>query len=101
KGSLFKYFQHLTVKKVLMARKFQPTRGGSQSKNERPEPTHQFQAKSSEFKEEVSSLEGLKYDSDEESGNDAMISMVEETKPIRGDIIKAKTLGFWESLRWQ
>ncbi|MCD7454752.1 hypothetical protein HAX54_025913, partial [Datura stramonium] len=95
---------------VLMESKFQPIRGGSYRRNERPEPAHHLQDEPTnskevfdegdDFSERGSSLDGPVSDLEKESGNEATRSPVKETKPLREDVIKAKTLGFWESVRW-
>ncbi|MCD7447540.1 hypothetical protein HAX54_031569 [Datura stramonium] len=50
-------------------------------------------------RENGSSVDGLGSDSDEESGNNATISLTEETEPMRGDVIKAKMPGFKKSVQ--
>ncbi|MCE3216045.1 hypothetical protein HAX54_004602 [Datura stramonium] len=85
-----------------MLPKFQPTKGRSQRRNERPKQTHQLGDEASESKEQVQEI-GAKgqtpaIELDEESGNADTKSLAGEIEYMRGDVIKVKTPGFQESV---
>ncbi|MCE2056139.1 hypothetical protein HAX54_044107, partial [Datura stramonium] len=50
--------------------------------------------------ENGSSSDGSGFNSEEESGNEATSSAAREPKPLQGDVLKDKTLGFRDSMCW-
>ncbi|MCD7465265.1 hypothetical protein HAX54_000941 [Datura stramonium] len=100
--------------KVTMPPKFQPTKGGARKRIVRTKTTHHLQDENIEFEGEIqeskeghdslangSSSSGKDFDSNKGTGNEATSSPTKVSEPMRGDVIKGKTLGFRDSLCWQ
>ncbi|MCD9559737.1 hypothetical protein HAX54_017969 [Datura stramonium] len=100
-----------SANQVITPSKFQPTRGCAQMRNDKTETKHHLRDENTYSEEEFdegddsssngSSLGGAGSDSEEESSDEATNSPAGDSKPLRGDVLKAKTSGFRDNLCWQ